>query len=154
MALSLQSGRLRIHLQWVLAPFLPRSSPTTFIPQTGSLSALNLAAGDGMILGRLFKNLHRKEQIGSFLAAITDNRQNRIRDVQKSERANPVTMSLPAGVEQARYLKTTVQHMGDDGIVSFAEEVCLARSPCSVRAAEHVVVDKKHVLLRPRRRGR
>ncbi|KZT68286.1 FAD/NAD(P)-binding domain-containing protein [Daedalea quercina L-15889] len=89
---------------------------------TGSLTALNLAAGDGMILGRLFKNLHRKEQIGSFLAAVVENRQKRIRDIQKSERANPLTMSLPAGVEQARYLKATVQHMGNDGIVSFAEE--------------------------------
>ncbi|KAH9830726.1 uncharacterized protein C8Q71DRAFT_319912 [Rhodofomes roseus] len=94
---------------------------------TGALTALNLAAGDGMLLGRLFKNLHRKEQIGSFLSALVENRQKRITDVRNAERLNPATLSLPAGVDQARYLKTTVQHMGDEGIQAFGEEVCPAR---------------------------
>ncbi|TFY64796.1 hypothetical protein EVJ58_g2381 [Rhodofomes roseus] len=89
---------------------------------TGALTALNLAAGDGMLLGRLFKNLHRKEQIGSFLSALVENRQKRITDVRNAERLNPATLSLPAGVDQARYLKTTVQHMGDEGIQAFGEE--------------------------------
>ncbi|KAH9924442.1 uncharacterized protein B0H18DRAFT_1012208 [Fomitopsis serialis] len=89
---------------------------------SGSLSALNLAVGDGVFLGRLFKNLHRKQQIGAFLGALVENRQKRIADVQKSERLNPTIMSLPAGVEQARYLKTTVQHMSDEGAVTFGEE--------------------------------
>jgi len=89
---------------------------------SGSLSALNIAAGDGMFLGRLFKNLHRKQQVGTFLDALVENRQKRIADIRKSERLNPTIMSLPAGVEQARYLKTTVQHMSDEGAVTFGEE--------------------------------
>ena len=76
-----------------------------------------------MLLGRLFKYLHRKEQVHTFLSAVVDNRLKRIADCQRAERLNPATLSLPAGVEHARYLKTTVQHIGSDGLVSLTEEV-------------------------------
>ena len=106
-----------------------------------------------MLLGRLFKYLHRKEQIGTFLSAIVDNRVKRIADCQRAERLNPATFSLPAGVEHARYLKTTVQHIGSDGLISLTEEVC-GRDRCGIAIPhDYVAVHTQHVLVRPRGRG-
>ncbi|EPT02703.1 FAD/NAD-binding domain-containing protein, partial [Fomitopsis schrenkii] len=89
---------------------------------TGSLSVLNLTVGDGMLLGRLFKYLHRKEQICAFLCAVEDNRLKRIANCQRAERLNPATFSLFPGVEDARNLKTTVEHIDNAEMVHLVEE--------------------------------
>ncbi|OSX66614.1 hypothetical protein POSPLADRAFT_1043992 [Postia placenta MAD-698-R-SB12] len=88
----------------------------------GNMYAMGLAAEDGMMLGRLFHHLHRKDQIQSFLAALSTKRMERIAKVNQVQRVNPLAMALPAGVEQARYLKTTVEHMDNAMAVVFLEE--------------------------------
>ncbi|KAI0727373.1 hypothetical protein C8Q72DRAFT_781789 [Fomitopsis betulina] len=75
---------------------------------TGSLTVLNLTAGDGMLLGRLFKYLHRKEQIGAFLNAVVDNRLRRIESCRNAERSNPATIALPMEAETTHRLKSAI----------------------------------------------
>ncbi|KAH9830725.1 uncharacterized protein C8Q71DRAFT_862180 [Rhodofomes roseus] len=89
---------------------------------TGSLYALSIAAGDGMMLGRLFSYLHRPEQIGSFLAAFAENRHRRVQAIKRAQSTNPASMSMPPGVLQAKTLKGVVESMGDAEAAWYTEE--------------------------------
>ena len=100
-----------------------------------------------MLLGRLFKHLHRKEQVHTFLSAVVDNRLKRIADCQRAERRNPTTLSFPVGVEHARYLKSTVQHSGSDGLASLTEEVRSQSDAVFLVLIVCVAVHPKYVLL-------
>ncbi|KAH9924441.1 uncharacterized protein B0H18DRAFT_1012193 [Fomitopsis serialis] len=89
---------------------------------TGSLYAVSIAAGDGMMLGRLFSYLHRREQIPSFLAAFAENRQRRVQSVKKAQSTNPASMSMPPGILQAKTLKNVVESMGNEEAAWYTEE--------------------------------
>lgn len=81
---------------------------------------LNLTAGDGMLLGRLFKYLHRKEQIGAFLNAVVDNRLRRIESCRNAERSNPATIALPMEAETTHRLKSAISQAQ---LIALTEEV-------------------------------
>ncbi|CCM04373.1 uncharacterized protein FIBRA_06547 [Fibroporia radiculosa] len=72
---------------------------------TGSVYAPGLAAGDAMMLGRLFSHLRSHEQITPFLFAVEEVRQKRIARALKVQMVNPAVLSLPAGVEHKESLK-------------------------------------------------
>ena len=91
--------------------------------QTGSLYSVSIAAGDGMMLGRLFRYLHRREQIAGFLAAFAENRHRRVQAIRRAQSTNPASMSMPPGILQARTLKDVVEKMGDEEAAWYTEEV-------------------------------
>ncbi|EMD37806.1 hypothetical protein CERSUDRAFT_114460 [Gelatoporia subvermispora B] len=64
----------------------------------GSLYTLTMATGDAMVLGRIFANLHRREQVPNFLSATQELRQRRIAEVQNVAQNNIFAMALPPGV--------------------------------------------------------
>ncbi|KZT68283.1 FAD/NAD(P)-binding domain-containing protein [Daedalea quercina L-15889] len=89
---------------------------------TGSLYAVSMATGDGVMLGRLFSYLHRKEQIPSFLAAFAENRHQRVQSIKKTQSTNPASMSMPPGILQANTLKAVVESMGNEEAAWYTEE--------------------------------
>ncbi|KZT04630.1 FAD/NAD(P)-binding domain-containing protein [Laetiporus sulphureus 93-53] len=89
---------------------------------TGSLYAITLAVEDAMMLGRLFHHLHRRDQIGNFLTALAEKRQARVRTVEITQRVNPLSIALPPGVDQARYLKAAVENMTAADAVSLTQD--------------------------------
>lgn len=95
---------------------------------------MSVAAGDGMMLGRLFRYLHRREQIAGFLAAFAENRHRRVQAIRRVQSTNPASMAMPPGVLQARALKDVVEKMGDEEAAWYTEEVC--RRHCSHVGAE------------------
>lgn len=84
---------------------------------------MSIAAGDGIMLGRLFRYLHRRAQIAGFLAACAENRQRRVRAVHHAQRTNPAAMAMPPGILQARRLKDVVEKMGNEAAAWYTEEV-------------------------------
>ncbi|KAI0779953.1 hypothetical protein C8Q74DRAFT_1367760 [Fomes fomentarius] len=80
----------------------------------GSTYTFGLATGDAAVLGRLFRHLHRKEQIDSFLSAVQEIRQPRIEQVVKASLGNVFAVSLPPGVAQAH--DRTLRERAEKGI--------------------------------------
>ncbi|GBE81362.1 hypothetical protein BKA93DRAFT_765749 [Sparassis latifolia] len=61
----------------------------------GSLYTLVVAACDGMALGRLFQHLTRRDQITTFLSAVQEVRQQRLKDVMQIASTNPFALTMP-----------------------------------------------------------
>ncbi|OCH90236.1 FAD/NAD-P-binding domain-containing protein, partial [Obba rivulosa] len=68
----------------------------------GSLYTPTMAAGDAMVLGRIFSYLHRPEQTQSFLSATQELRQRRVAEVQNVAQNNIFAMALPPGVSDTQ----------------------------------------------------
>lgn len=91
-------------------------------PKSGSIYALSLAAADGMMLGRLFYHLRRKDQIPVFLAALSEMRHKRVQEVWNVQSTNPAAMSMPPGVEQSEGL-AAAEAMGDGRALTMTQDV-------------------------------
>ncbi|CCM06086.1 uncharacterized protein FIBRA_08333 [Fibroporia radiculosa] len=96
---------------------------------TGSTYTAGLAAGDGMMLGRLFSHLHEPEQITPFLTAVEEQRQQRIARALEIQNTNPVAMSMPAGVEdnkQSLAVAEQIERMSESEYNELADEALRA----------------------------
>lgn len=92
---------------------------------SGSIYALSLAAADGMMLGRLFYHLRRKDQIPVFLAALSEMRHKRVQEVWDVQSTNPAAMSMPPGVEHSEGL-AAAEAMGDGRALTMTQDAIRA----------------------------
>lgn len=108
-----------------------RRLPLTFVsfslqirPQVGSIYAIELAACDGMMLGRLFSHLRRRRQIPGFLDALAEMRRKRVAQVYEIQLSNPAAMSVPPGVDM-EYTDAlrAAQGMGDSLAEALTQDV-------------------------------
>ena len=61
-----------------------------------------MSTGDAAVLGRIFAHLHRASQIDSFLSAVQEIRQDRVKHVLRVSAGNILAASLPPGVAAAQ----------------------------------------------------
>ena len=61
-----------------------------------------MSTGDAAVLGRVFSHLHRREQIDSFLSAVQEIRQERVKHVIRVSAGNILAASLPPNVAAAQ----------------------------------------------------
>lgn len=69
--------------------------------QVGSIYTIGLTVGDAAVFGRLFKHLHRADQIDMFLHAVSAIRAGRVERVIRASQGNIFAASLPPGVAEA-----------------------------------------------------
>ncbi|TFK82561.1 FAD/NAD(P)-binding domain-containing protein [Polyporus arcularius HHB13444] len=86
--------------------------------QVGSVYAFGMSTGDAAVLGRLFKYLHRPEQIDTFLSAVQEIRESRVQHVMKTSAGNIFAVSLPPGMAEARDRR--LQERAEEGIAGLA----------------------------------
>ncbi|KAH9851478.1 FAD/NAD-P-binding domain-containing protein [Lenzites betulinus] len=67
----------------------------------GSIYTIGLTVGDAAVFGRLFKHLHRADQIDMFLHAVSAIRAGRVERVIRASHGNIFAASLPPGVAEA-----------------------------------------------------
>ncbi|KAI0818461.1 FAD/NAD-P-binding domain-containing protein [Trametes gibbosa] len=67
----------------------------------GSIYTIGMTVGDAAAFGRLFKHLHREDQIDTFLNAVYEIRADRVQRVVRASKGNIFAASLPPGVAEA-----------------------------------------------------
>ena len=82
--------------------------------QANSAYSAGMAAGDAAVLGRMFSHLHSKEQIDTFLSAVQEIRQERVKTVVEVAASNVLSIALPPGVAAA--FESDHAGRADDGL--------------------------------------
>ena len=72
-----------------------------------------MSTGDAAVIGRLFRHLHRREQIDSFLSAVEEIRKDRVDRVVHSSLGNIFAVALPPGLAEAH--DRTLRERGEKG---------------------------------------
>ncbi|KAI0702549.1 hypothetical protein C8Q76DRAFT_754793 [Earliella scabrosa] len=80
---------------------------------TGSTYVFGMSTGDAAVIGRLFRHLHRREQIDSFLSAVEEIRKDRVDRVVHSSLGNIFAVALPPALAEAH--DRTLRERGEKG---------------------------------------